>query len=297
MYNKYDPQRLKEFIGQTNIVADLAANIKAAKSKKRTLEHTLFAGGPGLGKSTIARIIAKEMGSRLHEIAAATLTDFGQLNYIIYTMKEGDVIFVDEIHRLKDAFAESMYTLLESGIYNRVKRKPFTLVGATNYAGDINKPLRERFVHRYVFLEYSTDEMVEILKKNGAPSEVAKLIAMRSRGIPRIARHYLVKANNQAESLGHTKITPNDVIEVFTRLEIDENGLTKDDLGVLNYLMQNGATDSKRAIGESSICMALCIEAVDYKTIVEPHLLRLGLIARTSRGRVLTIDGIDYLNK
>ena len=296
MYKAYTPQTLNDFIGEKNIVEDLKINISAARLGGRAVEHLLMSGSAGLGKTTLARIIANEMGSKLYEFPAASVKAINQLDYMIYQLKKFDILFIDEIHNLKASIAENMYTLMESGTYNRVCVPPFTLIGATNYAGNIDKPLRDRMVHKYTFKEYSTEDLALILTYNGAPTDVAVQIALRSRGVPRIARNYWIKVSNNAQSKG-IDVSVDACTEVFNRLIVDEIGLNEEDVNVLNYLRENGAFEVRRAIGEKAICTALSIEEVDYRTIVEPHLMRLGLVGRTVRGRVLTSTGIDYINK
>lgn len=280
---------MDKFIGQHDIIEDLRVHIAAANRVNRALEHTLFCGPAGYGKSTLARYIAQQMGGNLIEIAGARIKNSSNLDYIIFRLNKRDVLFIDEIHNLPTTQSEELYGLMETGEYYAIKIPSFTLIGATNYAGDINKPLRERFTHKYTFSEYDESQIKQILIDNGADATIAEAIAVRSRNIPRIAKQFLAKFKNE-ETLNVDRC-----LAMFKRLGVDDGGLTKEDVSVLSYLKNSGAVDPRSAVGERAICSALGIEGSDYKNIIEPFLLKKGLLNRTPRGRVISRNGIKYL--
>ena len=297
VYKRYNPQQYDEFVGQTDIIKELVVQTNASKIKNKALEHILLYGAPGLGKSTLARIIAKERGTNLMEVTGTSISSISQLEWRLFSLKEQDVLFIDEIHNLPTKLCELLYTPLESFVYNDIPVFPFTLIAATNYAGQIDKPLRDRITHKFIVEDYTEEEICQVLRLNGAPPEIAKVISERSRGTPRVARDLLRKIDNRRIHMGNNALTLQNCLDEFDSLGIDPIGLTSKDTEFLAYLKDNGAFDISRAIGEKTLCISLDIDKYDLTVLMEPYLLRKGLIQRTSRGRVLTREGIQYLTR
>lgn len=294
-YKKYIPIKLADCIGQKSVIDDIKVQVSASNSRETALEHVLFYGPPGTGKTTVVRAIAQECGVKLIELTGSNLTNPSELKFKLYNLKKRDILFIDEVHNMPCKVCETLYTPLESFKNGIIPIHPFTLICATNYAGKIDKPLRDRLAHKYLFEHYSNEEIAEILRLSGAPKKVAEIISMRSRGTPRIARDFLVRVDNQREFLGDKEITVEHCLTNFKRQGIDNLGLGKQDREVLRYMLNNNAGDLSGAIGEKGLCAALNIERDDLLELIEPYLMQIGFIQRTSRGRVLTDEGARYL--
>ena len=295
IYHKYNPQTFEQFIGQTQIIEELKIQTKASLIKGSAMEHILMGGPPGLGKTTLARIIAKERGVNIVELTGAAIKSKLSLEYTVIMLEENDILFIDEIHNLKPHLCEMLYTPLESFVHNGLEIEPFTLIGSTNYVGNIDKPLRDRMTHQFTFEPYTQEAISLIVQANGAPKEIADEIAKRARGVPRVARDLLRKIDNRRIFEGDKILEIKHCEEEFASLGIDNIGLTKQDRSVLEFLKRNGANDITRAIGEKTFSLSLGIESYDLCNVIEPYLLSKRFIMRTNRGRTITRQGLEYL--
>ena len=295
---------LHQMIGQKHIVSNLLPQLIKSSLYKKPIEHILFYGQPGLGKTTFAEAIAAETFTiDFIQKTGQELTIDGIKNILSKIWYQG-ILFIDEIHRMRAPVAEIMYGPLqiinnlqkdfiknrkfpEKYIWESIQMNPFTLIGATTSSGMLMKPLRDRFVHTFEFKPYTIEELCTILENNGCPKNCAKLIAQRSRGVPRIAMNLLINIHNQGFYV--EKITPEHCHKVFKSLGIDKNGLNESDVKILKYLNNNGES------GEQTLSFALEIDKEDLVFVNEPHLIKMGLIKRTPRGRVITSAGKDYL--
>ena len=311
------PQTLSEYIGQTKVKENMAIYIEAAKKRNEPLDHCLFYGPPGLGKTTISGIIANEMHSNLKITSGPAIEKPGDLAGILTSLKECDVLFIDEIHRLSKNVEEILYPALEDFTLDimlgkgpearsiRIDLPKFTLIGATTKAGALATPLRDRFgiVHRLEL--YSTEDLTTIVKRSSKilkisiDNEAAIEIARRSRGTPRIANRLLKRVRDYALVLGDGNITLKITKHALNKLEIDELGLDEVDRKILETMIvqYNG-----RAVGIEALAASLGEEIDTIEDVYEPYLMQIGFIARTPRGRVPLQDayahmGYDYQTK
>src|SRR5664280_1483632 len=292
------PRRLEDFIGQEQLRRNLAIFIKAALSRKEPLDHCLLYGAPGLGKTTLAQIIAVELGVRFKYTSGPALTRAGDLASILASLRDRDVLFIDEIHRLPPAVEEGLYAAMEdfqlpiilgkgpSAKTLTIRLKPFTLIGATTRFGMLSAPLRDRFGIVMRMDPYHEDELAQII------ATAARRIAGRSRGIPRIALRNLKRIRDYLAYAGVSVVDVKLVDEAFSRLNIDKYGLLDIDRRLL------GAIDEKfrgGPVGLDSLASAISEDPETVSVVIEPYLVQLNFIARTSQGRVITDLGRRYL--
>ena len=304
------PKTLSEYIGQEKVKENIKIYIEAAKKRKEPLDHVLLYGPPGLGKTTLSGIIANELGVQIKITSGPAIEKPGSLASILTTLKDGDVLFIDEIHRLSRQVEEVLYPAMEDYALDivigkgpdaqsiRIDLPKFTLIGATTRAGQLTGPLRDRFgvVERLEL--YTHQELTEIIMRSsvilGIPTlkEGAAELARRSRGTPRIANRLLKRARDFAEVRGDGKITKDLADYALNCLEIDELGLDGLDRRMLTMIIKgyNGGP-----VGLETLASALGEESVTLEDVCEPYLMQLGFIARTPRGRTATPLAYEHL--
>jgi Holliday junction DNA helicase RuvB len=297
------PKKLADYVGQEECRTQMAIFIQAAMVRKEALDHTLIFGPPGLGKTTLALIVANEMGVNLRQTAAPVLEKAGDLAALLTNLEKHDVLFIDEIHRLSPAVEEILYPAMEdyqldlmigegaSARSIKIDLPPFTLIGATTRAGLLTSPLRDRFgiVQRLVF--YTVEELTHIVTRSahvlkmGIEPKGAQEIAKRSRGTPRIANRLLRRVRDFAQVKSNGIITEQVAAEALTMLKVDSNGFDSLDRKFLLTLIENF---SGGPVGLDTMAAAISEERGTIEDVLEPYLLQQGFIMRTPRGRVAT---------
>ena len=304
------PQTLEEYVGQKDLKKNLKVFIGAALHRDEPLDHLLFYGPPGLGKTTLAYVIANEMHTHVHVASGPSIEKIGDLAAILSGLEPGDILFIDEIHRLPRIVEESLYTAMEdfkfSVIINRdsnskaltMNLPPFTLIGATTRAGDLSAPLRARFGFTEKLHFYDQDEVEQIVKRtarvfNTEINDSAAIeIAKRSRGTPRIANRLFRRVRDFANFKGKDSIDLNDALEALNALKVDEIGLDDVDIRYLKTLIErfNGGP-----VGLDTLANAIGEEIMNLEDVYEPYLLQIGFIDRTPRGRVANNKAYKHL--
>ncbi|MFO1248614.1 MAG: Holliday junction branch migration DNA helicase RuvB [Alphaproteobacteria bacterium] len=304
------PKRLADFVGQQQARENLSIFIDAAKARAEALDHVLFHGPPGLGKTTLAQIVARELGVNFRSTSGPVLAKAGDLAAILTNLEPRDVLFIDEIHRLNPAVEEILYPAMEdyeldlvigegpSARSVKIQLAPFTLVGATTRSGLITTPLRDRFGIPVRLNFYTPDELLSIVERGAKvlgfnlTKDGAREIAARSRGTPRIAGRLLKRVRDFAAVAKHATVDAKIADAALTRLEVDARGLDAFDRRYLTLIAENF---SGGPVGIETIAAALGEARDAIEDIVEPYLMQQGLVQRTPRGRMLTGAAFGHL--
>ncbi len=308
--NHLRPQSLAQYMGQEKLKETLGVYIQAAKERHEALDHLLFYGPPGLGKTTLAGVIAHEMGTNMKITSGPAIEKPGEMAAILNSLSEGDILFVDEIHRLNRQVEEVMYPAMEDFAIDimigkgetarsvRLNLPHFTLIGATTRAGLLSAPLRDRFgvVHRMEY--YSPEELEKILMRSAMVLDVelspegAKELARRSRGTPRLANRFLKRVRDFAQIKYDGVITEEAAKYALDILDVDEMGLDFDDKRILTTIIEKF---DGGPVGLDTLAVALGEDAGTLEDVYEPYLIQNGLISRTPRGRVATERAYQHL--
>jgi len=304
------PKRLADFVGQAQARENLSVFIDAARARGEALDHVLFHGPPGLGKTTLAQIVARELGVNFRSTSGPVLAKAGDLAAILTNLEPRDVLFIDEIHRLNPAVEEILYPAMEDYELDlvigegpaarsvKIQLAPFTLVGATTRSGLITTPLRDRFGIPVRLNFYTPDELLAIVERGARvldfalTKDGAREIAARSRGTPRIAGRLLKRVRDFASVAKHKSVDARIADAALTRLEVDRRGLDGFDRRYLSLIAENFGGGP---VGIETIAAALGEARDAIEEIVEPYLMQQGLVQRTPRGRVLTAAAYGHL--
>ena len=304
------PRTFNEYIGQKLLKEKMSIFIRAAQSRNEAMDHILLYGPPGLGKTTLAGVIANEMGVNLKITTGPVLEKAGDLAAILTSLEENDILFIDEIHRLNTSVEEILYPAMEDGELDiligkgpsarsiRIELPKFTLIGATTKAGQLSTPLRDRFGVTHKMEYYNIEELKEILVRGiailGIKAEENGIeeIAMRSRGTPRIANRLLKRARDYAEIKGEGILNQESVKGVLNLLGIDEKGLDELDRSILKSIIVNY---DGGPVGIETLSLLLGEDKRTIEEVYEPYLVKIGFIKRTQRGRVVTNRGYVHL--
>ncbi len=306
------PQALGDYVGQERMKESLRICIEAAKQRKEPLDHAIFYGPPGLGKTTIAHIIAREMGAAIRSTSGLVLAHAGDLAAILTNLQEGDVLFIDEIHRIPASVEEALYPAMEdfqldlvvgqgpSARTVKLELPPFTLVGATTRAGALTSPLRDRFglIHRLEF--YTPPELEAIVTRTATllavpiEPEAAAEIARRSRGTPRVANRLVRRVRDYAQIQAQGRLTPQVARDALSWLGVDGAGLDDMDRRLLQAILEkfNGGP-----VGIEALAAALNEDRATLEDVYEPYLIQSGYLERTARGRQATRMSYEHFGK
>jgi Holliday junction DNA helicase RuvB len=304
------PKDFSEYIGQRRVVENIDLMVKSANKRNAAMDHVLLSGPPGLGKTSLAMIIAKELGSELHVVSGPAIEKKGDLAAVLTNLQPKDVLFIDEIHRMHVSVEEILYSAMEdfrldiligqgaSARTMQIDLIPFTLIGATTRAGLLSNPLRDRFMAHLHFDYYSASELSKILKNNSKKLDVSMNnesnleIASRSRGTPRIANRILRRVRDYALIEDHKEVEIGDVQKAMKLLDIDHLGLDTMDRKILKVIKEYY---SNGPVGIDALSATLGEDKQTIEEVYEPFLLQEGLLLRTPRGRILSEKAIEHI--
>lgn len=304
------PECFGDFVGQERVVQNLKTYISAARMRgEKVLDHVLFSGPPGVGKTTLCRIVAREMGGSLFTTSGPVLERAADLAGILTKMGEGDFLFVDEIHRMNKTVMEYLYSAMEDFFIDivldqgpaarsvKLHLRPFTLVGATTREGILTAPFRERFQIRERLDPYPAADLARILERSARiiavqlQAKAGELIAERARGTPRIANRFLRRVRDLAQVRGFAAVTPEIASEGLAMLGVDSLGLEEMDRRILRLLLANRG----RPVGLKTVAVAVDEEEDTIESVYEPHLIRMGFLLKTPQGRIATEKAVQAL--
>ena len=304
------PRNLSDFVGHDALKQNLSVFISGARSRAEAMDHVLLYGPPGLGKTTLAHIVANELGTNFRATAAPMLTKQGDLAAILTSLEPMDVLFIDEIHRLPTAIEEVLYSAMEdfkldimlgegpSAKSVRIDLPPFTLVGATTRTGLLSNPLRDRFGIDLRLTFYSPEDLAKIISRSamilGTSIDAAGALSLAraSRGTPRIANRLLKRARDFAAAAGAAQISADTVATTLNQLHVDDSGLDAIDREYMSTIVRHYAGGP---VGIDNLAAALSEPADTIEDVIEPYLMQLGFIQRTPRGRIVTDAGYKHL--
>ena len=308
--NTIRPESISEYIGQTDVKENIQVFVSAAKMRDEPLDHVLLYGPPGLGKTTLAFIIAHELGTKIKTASGPSIEKSGDLAAILSSLEPGDVLFIDEIHRMPRYIEEILYPAMEDFSLDiivgsegnsrniKIDLPPFTLVGATTRAGDLSAPLRDRFGIISKLQFYTIEELKEIIKRTARvlsveiSDDAAYELATRSRGTPRIANRLFKRVRDFALVKGNGVINIDITNEALNRLKVDKIGLDNTDHELLLAIINNY---NGGPVGIEAISSTIGEEVTTIEDVIEPYLLQMGLLKRTARGRVATDKAYELL--
>ncbi|MBR4237309.1 Holliday junction branch migration DNA helicase RuvB [bacterium] len=306
------PQYLKEYVGQEQIKEMLEVSIKAAKQRKEPIDHVLLYGPQGLGKTTLAQVIANEMGANITIISGPAIEKTGDLAAILSQLQPYDCLFIDEIHRLPKVVSETLYSAMEDFVIDivigrdsdaktiRLDLPPFTLIGATTAYGMLTGPLRDRFGHTFKLDFYSDAELKKICERtakiygNEIDEDSSIEVAKRSRGTPRVTNRIFKRIRDFADVYNNGKVTLDITLKTLKSLNIDEEGLDERDRDYLTTLIDHFHGGP---VGVDNLASALSEDRITLENVYEPYLIKSGYVERTARGRVVTSKAYKHLKK
>lgn len=310
--NSLRPQSLAEYVGQTAIKGHLSVYLKAATKRKEPLGHTILHGPPGLGKTTLAYILAKEMGAQIRVTSGPAIEKAGDLASLLTNVQAGDILFIDEIHRMRPAIEEVLYSAMEDYVLDimigkgpsarsmRIDLQPFTLIGATTKIGAVSMPLRDRFIHNFKLSFYTNEEMRHIVGRTATilsvplNDDAALRVASAARSTPRIGNRLVRAVRDFAQVHDEPTVSIGRVETTLKALGIDENGLDDTDRFILTTIIEKYAGGP---VGLSTLAASTAEEQETLEDVYEPYLLQCGYLQRTSKGRMVTPRAYELLGR